>query len=115
MKNLGFSILALQVIAAGASADTTLSGSEIRTFLTGATVVFEDGEQKWMSGGKTISTFFSSQGREDVNGSWAVEGNKLCETFPRTGRQCLTVVVLNGGDIRFIPRDGNHYTGSKLD
>ncbi|WP_133840822.1 hypothetical protein [Pelagimonas phthalicica] len=114
MKKLSFAMVAILVSSQVAIADTALSGTEIRKFLSGATIVFEDGEQKWQSNGKTVAIFFSSQGREVVNGTWKVEGNKLCESFPNTGRQCMNVVVLTGGDVRFIPGNGNHYTGSKI-
>ncbi|WP_136440823.1 hypothetical protein [Pacificoceanicola onchidii] len=113
MKRLGVFLIALQIVAQGAWADTTLSGKDIKRYLSGATVVFEDGDQKWLSNGKTVATFYSSSGRDVVNGSWTVERNRLCETFPNTGRACVKVVILTGGDVRFIPSNGNHYTGSK--
>ncbi|MDJ0630302.1 MAG: hypothetical protein QNJ44_18755 [Rhodobacter sp.] len=98
-------IAVLALVATGARADwVPMSGTEIKTALSDAKLIYEDAWQVFRPSGFTLY----NAGR-DSRGSWRVEGDRYCSQWPPAdGWACYAMERETGtGALRFIGESGD--------
>jgi hypothetical protein len=97
--------LLFALLAQTAFAWESISGTEIATFLSGAQVSFETGEQQAWTENRTVYV-----DGESSQGQWRIRNERYCSKFGNNSWTCYDV-DREGEDIRFTGDDGREWIG----